>query len=133
MDADGHRWPSEELTEAVIGAAFAVSNELGVGFLERVYENALAIELRKLGLEVQQQKAVSVRYHGEVVGDYVLDLMVNEQLVVELKHAKSLSDEHLAQTLNYLKATGFPLALIINFGTRRVQVKRAILSDVHHQ
>lgn len=132
MDADERGWPSEELTEAVIGAAYRVSNELGVGFLEKVYENALTIELRHAGLSVVQQQAVQVRYRGELVGDYVLDLLVNGVLVIELKHAKAFTDAHLAQTLNYLKATGFPLALLLNFGTPRVQVKRVIRSNATH-
>ena len=133
MGADESRWPSEQLTEAVIGAAFRVSNALGVGFLEKVYENSLAIELRRSGLSVEQQKPVQVLYQEEVVGEYVMDLLVESRLVVELKHAESLDDSHLAQTLNYLKATGYELALVINFGTSRVQVKRVIRSCDHHR
>lgn len=133
MDADVRGWPSEELTEAVIGAAFRVSNELGVGFLEKVYENSLVVELLQMGLSVEQQKPVCVRYRDKVVGEYVLDLLVEGMLVVELKHAKALTDQHLAQSINYLKATGYQLALLINFGTPRVQVKRVIRSDSTHQ
>lgn len=133
MSADECGWPDEALTETVIGAAFRVSNELGVGFLERVYENALAIELRDTGLSVSQQLPVKVSYRGVVVGDYVIDLLVEGRLVIELKHAKSLSDDHLAQSLNYLKATGYELALLINFGTPRVQVKRVIRSRDQHR
>lgn len=133
MIADESRWPLEELTETVIGAAFKVSNELGVGFLERVYENALAIELREAGLVVEQQKPVKVLYRGVIVGDYLIDLLVENRLVLELKHASGLADAHLAQSLNYLKATGYELALVINFGTSRVQIKRVIRSHDHHQ
>ncbi len=117
----------------MIGCAYQVSNELGVGFLERVYENALYYELRKSGLRVNQQVPVKVRYDGVVVGDYVLDLIIEDAVIVELKHAKSLTDDHLAQTLNYLKATDKQIALLINFGTRRVQVKRVIRSRDQHQ
>jgi len=133
MSADESRWPLEELTETVIGAAFKVSNELGVGFLERVYENALTIELREAGLIVEQQKPVKVLYRGVIVGDYVIDLLVENRLVLELKHASALTDAHLAQSLNYLKATGYELALVVNFGTSRVQVKRVIRSRDQHQ
>ncbi|TWT97075.1 hypothetical protein Pla108_28520 [Botrimarina colliarenosi] len=133
MGADDRGWPLEEMTETVIGAAFTVSNELGIGFLEKVYENALAIELRGCGLLVQQQKPVQVSYRGKIVGEYVIDLLVEDRLVLELKHAKALSEAHLAQSLNYLKATGFELALIINFGNPRVQVKRVIRSSDQHQ
>lgn len=133
MSADDSGWAFEELTETVIGAAFRVSNELGVGFLERVYENSLAHELRTAGLVVEQQKAVEVRYRSIVVGEYVIDLLVEKSLVLELKHARSLTDAHLAQSLNYLKATGHELALVINFGTSRVQVKRVIRSIDQHR
>ena len=131
MDADEHGWPFEELTETIIGAAFKVSNELGIGFLEKVYENALAHELRKAGSDISQQVGVAVRYDGVVVGEYFVDLLVEREVIVELKHAKALTDAHLAQTLNYLKATGKQLALIINFGTSRVQVKRVVNSLSH--
>ena len=133
MRADDRGWPFEEITETVIGAAYRVSNELGVGFLERVYENALALELRESGLQAQQQKPVQVAYRGTIVGDYVVDLLVEDKVVLELKHAKGISEAHLAQCLNYLKATGYELALVINFGNPRVQVKRVIRSNEHHQ
>ncbi|MGZ0171403.1 MAG: GxxExxY protein [Planctomycetales bacterium] len=117
------------LTEKIIGCAFKVSNTLGPGFLEKVYENALAHELRKAGLEFRQQYPVSVIYDGAVVGEFLADLLVNEQVVVELKAAKNLDDAHLAQCLNYLKATGLPLCLLINCDTPRVQVKRVALTQ----
>ncbi|MEN0109831.1 MAG: GxxExxY protein [Planctomycetota bacterium] len=126
MDADERGCPFEETTEAVIEAAFRVSNALGVGYLERVYENALAHECRKAGLSVQQQVRLVVRYDGIVVGEYTLDLLIDDDVVLELKHAKSLSDAHPAQTLKYLRASGKQLALLINFGTARVQVKRVV-------
>ena len=116
------------LTENIIGCVFKVSNTLGPGFLEKVYENALAHELRKAGLDFRQQYPISVLYDGTVVGEFLADLLVNEQVIIELKAVKNLDDAHLAQCLNYLKATGLPLCLLINFGTPRVQVKRVALT-----
>ena len=117
------------LTEKIIGCAFKVSNTLGPGFLEKVYENALAHELRKAELDFRQQYPISVLYDGTVVGEFLADLLVNEQVIIELKATKNLDDAHLAQCLNYLKATGLPLCLLINFGTPRVQVKRVALTQ----
>ena len=116
------------LSEKIIGGAFNVSNSLGPGFLEKVYENALAHELRKAGLDVRQQFPVDVVYDGVVVGEFVADLLVESQIVVELKAAKNLDDAHLAQCLNYLKATRLPLCLLLNFGKPRVEVKRIVLT-----
>ena len=116
------------LTEKIIGCVFKVSNTLGPGFLEKVYENALAHELRKAELDFRQQYPISVLYDGTVVGEFLADLLVNEQVIIELKAVKNLDDAHLAQCLNYLKATGLPLCLLINFGTPRVQVKRVALT-----
>ena len=122
MDTDEHRL--NPVSEAVIGCAFRVSNTLGVGFLEKVYENALAIEIRKAGLLAEQQKALQVRYDGQVVGEYVADLLVEHEVLVELKAVKALDDVHVAQCLNYLKAAGLRLCLLLNFGHPRVQVRR---------
>jgi len=112
------------LTEQIIGCAYKVSNELGCGFLEKVYENALAYELRKAGLEVVQQPHVNVYYDGHIVGEYVGDLVVADSVLVELKAAAGLDNAHLAQCLNYLRATGLKLCLLMNFGRPRVQIKR---------
>ena len=114
------------MTEKVIGCAYTVSNVLGCGFLEKVYENALAHELRKAGLRVRQQHGITVNYDGVAVGDYAADLLVEDVLVVELKATKSLDDVHLAQCLNYLKATGLNLCLLLNFGRPRLEVKRVV-------
>ena len=114
------------LTEAIIGAAYTVANALGCGFFEKVYENALAHELTKQGLLVEQQKAVDVQYDGVVVGLYVADLVVNNAVIVELKCAKCLDDVHLAQCLNYLKATNMKLALLMNFGAAKVEIRRVV-------
>lgn len=126
MDADERRSLSDALTEAVIGAAYDVANALGSGFLERVYENALVHELRKRGISVEQQKAIQVIYDGVVVGEYVADLVVESQVIVELKAVKQLDNIHQAQCMNYLKATGLSVALLVNFGAPRVEVKRIV-------
>jgi GxxExxY protein len=115
------------ITEKVIGCAYSVSNVLGNGFLEKVYENALVHELKKNGLKVEQQYPVKVRYDGLIVGDYVADLLVEDCVLVELKVVQSLDTIHQAQCLNYLKATGLRLCLLVNFGSPRVQVKRIAL------
>lgn len=114
----------DQLTEQIIGCAFRVSNTLGCGFLEKVYENALAYELRGLGLRVEQQKSVDVNYHEVIVGHYVADLVVSERVILELKSVKDLDEIHAAQTLNYLKATGIPVALLLNFGKPKVDIRR---------
>ena len=114
----------DQITEKVIGCAFAVSNTLGVGFLEKVYENALAHELRKVGLRVEQQYGIPVYYDGVVVGDYVADLLVEGSVLVELKSVKAIDEIHMAQALNYLKATMLPICLLINFGKPKIDIKR---------
>jgi GxxExxY protein len=124
MDADERRL--NEITERVIGCAYVVINVLGHGFLEKVYENALAHELRKTGLVIEQQRSIRVRYDGVVVGDYVADLLIEGQVLVELKTAKILDDMHVAQCLNYLKATGLKVCLLLNFGAPKVQVRRIV-------
>jgi GxxExxY protein len=116
----------DSLTEQIIGCAYSVGNVLGEGFLEKVYENALAHELEKTGLKVSRQKPIKVFYDGVVVGDYFVDLIVDEEIIIELKAVKNIDNSHLAQCLNYLKATDKKLALLINFGSSRVQVKRII-------
>ncbi len=113
----------EELTKKVIGCAFKVHNSLGSGFLEKVYENALRIELSGAGLRVEQQIPIQVYYQGEVIGDFVSDLLVEKRLVVELKAIEKLTKLHEAQLVNYLTATGLDIGLLINFG-KSVQIKR---------
>jgi GxxExxY protein len=114
------------ITERVIGCAYVVANTLGNGFLEKVYENALAHELRKAGLPVEQQRSIKVQYDGVVVGDYVADLLVSDAVLVELKAVKALDDMHVAQCLNYLKATRLKVCLLFNFGTAKVQLRRIV-------
>jgi GxxExxY protein len=113
----------EELTKKVIGCAFKVHNSLGSGFLEKVYENALRIELSGARLRVEQQIPIQVYYQGEVIGDFVSDLLVEKRLVVELKAIEKLTKLHEAQLVNYLTATGLDIGLLINFG-KSVQIKR---------
>jgi GxxExxY protein len=127
MDTDKHRWETNKITEAVIGAAYKVGNTLGSWFLEKVYENALAIEIRKSGLQVAQQHPINVKYESVTVGEFVADLLVQEEVLIELKAVKSLDEIHLAQCLNYLKATGLHVCLLINFGNPKVEIKRIML------
>jgi len=114
----------DEITEKIIGCAYTVANELGHGFLEKVYENALTHEIRKTGLTIEQQRPIPVMYDGIVVGDYTVDLLVANEVLVELKTVKNIDDIHLAQCLNYLKATDCKICLLINFGNPRVEIKR---------
>ena len=114
------------LSQRVIGSALTVTNVLGAGFAEKVYENALAHELRKSGLSVLQQRDITVWYDGVVVGDYAVDLLVEDALLVELKAVKALDVAHRAQCLNYLRATGLHLCILINFGTPRLEFKRVV-------
>lgn len=114
------------ITERIIASAFKVSNELGVGFLEKVYQRALVIELRKQGLRVQMEVPLKVYYQGEVVGDYYADLIVNDFVLLELKAVKKFENIHTAQVINYLKATGYKIGLLINFGNTKVDIKRLV-------
>jgi GxxExxY protein len=113
-----------EISEKVIGCAYTVSNQMGSGFLEKVYENALSHELRKVGMKTEQQKRLTVHYDGVLVGEYIADLIIEDMVLVEIKSAKSLDSAHMAQCLNYLKATGLTLCLLINFGNPRVAIQR---------
>lgn len=113
-----------DITSKIIGCCYKVSNTLGCGFLEKLYENALAIEIRKAGLEVAQQYPIPVYYSGVLIGDYVADLLVEREVLVELKTVKLLEDIHTAQCLNYLAATQLPLCLLVNFYHPRVEIKR---------
>ena len=114
------------ITESIIGCAYTVANTLGHGFLEKIYENALDHELSRNGLRVKQQYPIQVMYDGLVVGDYVADPLVNDQILLEIKAVNKIQDAHLAQCLNYLKATGYKICLLINFGKPRVEVKRIV-------
>jgi GxxExxY protein len=126
MDTDAHGSESD-LTEAVIGSAFEVANVVGTGFLEKLYERALIRELALRGISAKAQTSFSVCYKGQYVGEYVADLVVEEELMVELKCVDRFANEHLAQCINYLKASGLRVALLINFQKPRVQWKRVLL------
>ena len=114
------------ISEQIIGAAFRVSNTLGNGFVEKVYENALAIELRGAGLNVEQQKPLRVLYNDAVVGAFACDMLVEGCVMIELKAATALDEVHLAQCLNYLKGSGLQLCLLLNFGRPKLEVRRVI-------
>jgi len=126
MQTDERRAALNEITEKIIGCCYAVSNSLGIGFLEKVYENALAIEFDMAGLRFNRQVPIPVRYEGYLVGDFVADIVVAESVLVELKAVKALEEAHFAQCMNYLKATGLPLCLLVNFGTPHVHVRRIV-------
>ncbi len=117
-----------EITDLIIKSFYKVYNSLGYGFLEKVYENALKIELLKLGLQVEQQKNIKVFYESEQVGEYFADLLVNDLVIVELKAAENLCEEHEAQLLNYLKATELEAGLLLNFG-KEPQFKRKLYTN----
>lgn len=121
MNANGQR-----ISEKVIGCAFAVSNELGPGFLEAVYANALAIELAHVGVRFEREKALRVCYRRTEVGVYYADFLIEGCLLVELKALRALVTEHEAQVLNYLRASGLTAALLLNFGTARLGIKRIV-------
>ena len=114
------------VSKRVIGCGIEVSNNLGSGFLESVYENALSIELKRQGLRFERQKQLNVAYKGEVVGNYVADLIVEEKLLVERKALSNFTGEHEAQVMNYLRATGLEVGLLLNFGTPRLGIRRIV-------
>jgi len=121
--------PSQDvnmITQKLIGFAYEVSNTLGIGFVEKVYENALVHLARKNGLTVAQQYPIQVRFDGILVGEFFADLLVEERVLVELKAVSMLTTEHTAQALNYLKATGLEVCLLINFGRSKVELKRLL-------
>ena len=134
IDADLKEQEMEEeylhsdLTERIIKAFYAVYNTLGYGFLERVYENAMFLELQSMNLAVVRQSPITVSYQGQEVGQYFADLMVEDSLIVELKAAETICKEHEYQLINYLKATRIEVGLLLNFGTKP-QVKRKVFTN----
>ena len=114
---------NDELTEKIIACAYKVHNTLGAGFLEKVYENAMMIELRKRGLFAEQQKSILVYYEGEIVGDFYADLIVENEIIVELKAIEKLARVHEVQTVNYLNGIEKEIGLLINFGSS-VNIRR---------
>ena len=124
QDGQDEELKYEEITEAVIGCAIAVSNELGAGFLESVYEKALCVALRQKGISTSSQQAVRVMFRGESVGDFFADLLVDGKVLVELKAVRAIAPEHQAQIINYLNATGIEVGLLFNFGNPKLEYKR---------
>ena len=126
MNADERRLKLDRITERIIGCVYKVSNILGSGFFEKVYENALTLELRNNGLKVKQQHGIQVRYDGVVVGEFAADLLVEGKIIIELKATKALDDIHMAQCLNYLKATDLSVCLLVNFGKPKAEIRRIV-------
>lgn len=118
----------QELTDQVIKAFYKVYNILGFGFLERVYQNALFIELKNMGLKCETQKQIKVNYEGYEVGTYYPDIIVNDLLILELKAAESVVEEHELQLINYLKATEIEIGLLLNFG-KKPEIRRKIFTN----
>ncbi len=116
--------PYSELTNAILGCCFDVMRELGPGFLEKVYKNALFIAMRQKGLQVEVEQSYEVIFRGKVIGQYNADLVVNQTVIVELKCCESLIGEHQAQLFNYLKVSGLPIGLLVNFRRRKLELKR---------
>ena len=117
----------EEVTEKIIAAAYKVYNKMGFGYLEKVYERCMLIELKKdIDLDVKYQCPVKVEYDGEDVGDFIADYVINDQIIVELKSVRTLVPAHEVQLVNYLRATGIEIGLLINFGQEKVDIRRKI-------
>ena len=116
----------KDLVYRIVGCAMEVHRELGYGFLEKVYENALIVQLKKEGIKAEQQRPISVNFSGVIVGEYFADIMVEDKIIVELKTVEKTVNLHFAQVLNYLKATGMQLGLLVNFGPQGLQYKRLI-------
>lgn len=124
------KYKYSNITEQIIKAAFAVHNELGFGFLEKVYKMALVIELNNMGLDTKIEQPIEVRYKGTTVGNYFADLIVEDKIIIELKAVNELTKAHEVQLVNYLRATGIENGLLINF-SESVEVKRKILDKIN--
>jgi GxxExxY protein len=118
----------EQLSEKIIGCCINVHRKLGPGFLEKIYEEALMIELTKAGLGCERQKTVEILYDGKLIGEYRLDLLVEKRVILELKACKGIDDVHLATARSYLKATGCQRALVLNFAKSTLEIRRVVLS-----
>jgi GxxExxY protein len=124
--SSGEPYPEQDLTEKMLQAAFAVHNALGAGFLERVYSNALAVELRTQGIALQIELPLKIKYRDAIVGDHVADLVVDGRVLVELKACASLDPVHTAQVLNYLRASKIQVGLLLNFGRPKLEYRRSV-------
>lgn len=116
-----------ELTDTILKAFYIVYRSLGYGFLEKVYENAMEMELKKIGLKVKRQAPIKVYYDDQEIGLYYADLMINDKIIIELKAAEALCEEHEAQLVNYLKATDIEVGLLLNFG-KKPEIKRKVFN-----
>ena len=121
-----------DLTEKIIKAFYKVYNTLGFGFLEKVYENSMFLELSNMGLSVQKQRLIKVFYEGNEVGDYFADLIVDEKVIIELKASEALCEEHEFQLINYLKATEVEVGLLLNFGKKPTFKRKIFSNDLPH-
>jgi len=117
----------KDLSYKIIGLAMDVYNKMGYGFLEKVYENSLMFLFKRENIKAKQQAPVKVYFDGEVVGEYFADILVEDKIILELKAIDKIIDAHKAQTLNYLKATGLRLAIILNFGKEKIEFERIVL------
>ena len=126
--ADPENFKLKTLTEKIISVFYRVYNKLGYGFLEKVYENAMVIEFKRLGIDAIPQSPITVLYEGNVVGEYFADLLVARKVIVEIKAVRTLASEHEAQLLNYLKATDIEVGLLFNFGPQP-EVKRKVFDN----
>jgi GxxExxY protein len=126
MDTNNKEIIYKELSYRIVGLAMEVYNELGYGFLEKVYENALMYLLRKNGIQSEQQKTIPVLFRGAVVGDYCADIIVEDKILLELKSVESIMSQHRSQILNYLKATGLSLGILLNFGKTGLKYERLV-------
>ena len=118
MDADYQDFKYVELTEKIIEIYYRVYNKLGYGFLEKIYENAMMIEFKKENISAVSQSAIKVLYEGEIVGEYFADILISDKIILEIKAAKNIAEEHEAQLLNYLKATNIQVGLLLNYGPK---------------
>ena len=123
-------FPHQELTKSIIGIYYNVYNELGFGFLEKVYHKALLIELKNNGYKIESEKKVNVYYKNEIVGEYIPDIIINDSVIVELKCVEYLTDIHENQLLNYLKATDCEVGLILNFGKDPQFIRKIFTNDL---
>ena len=117
----------KDLSYKIVGLAMQIHSELGFGFLEKVYENSMMVLFRRENIMAKQQAPVSVSFEGEIVGDYYADILIEDKIILELKAIEKITDAHKAQALNYLKASGLKLAIIINFGKQRLEYERIVL------
>lgn len=131
MNKYNNNYLHSELTEKIIGEAFKVYNKLGQGFLEKVYENALVKKLRDTGIKAEQQFPIKVLFEDTVVGEYCTDILVEDKVIVELKAVEAINSVFEVQLVNYLKATGIEVGLLINFG-KKLEIKRKVFSADHN-